>query len=73
LKRVVQCCRKVKIYCGSGSYSGKVLVPVPVPIPVPDPVQIYFEKFFNNKKFVQNLTFSILKAALFHRKLALNF
>ncbi len=25
------------IFCGSGSYFGKVLVPVPVPIPVPVP------------------------------------
>ncbi len=34
-----QCCGTVMIYCGSGSYFDKVLVPVPaqVPVPVPDP------------------------------------
>jgi hypothetical protein len=33
LDRVKQCCETVMIYCGSGSYFGKVLVPFPVPVP----------------------------------------
>ncbi len=32
--------------------------------------QTYLEQFFNNKKFVQNFAFSMLKAALFPRNLA---
>jgi hypothetical protein len=58
------------IYCGSGSSFGKVLVLVPVPVPVQD--QDLFSTVFkvNNKKFVKNLAFSVLEAALFPRKLA---
>ncbi len=65
------------IYCGSGSYIGKVLVLVPVPVPVmvtvPDPD--LFAQFFNNKIFVQNLAISALglEASLFPRKFASNF
>jgi hypothetical protein len=55
-----QCCGAVLICCGSGSDFGKVLVPGPVPA---DPDNI--EQFSNNKKFVQNLAFSISEAALF--------
>jgi hypothetical protein len=45
-------------------------VPVSVPVPVPDPV---FSTVFNTTKFVQNLVFSMLAAALLPRKLATNF
>jgi hypothetical protein len=51
---------------GSGSYFGKVLVPVPAPVPI----RTYLARFFNNKKCVQTLAFSILEAVLFPRKLA---
>lgn len=50
------------IYCDSGSYFGKVLVPVPVPVPVPDPGLLC--TVFSNNQFVQNPAFSILEAAL---------
>jgi hypothetical protein len=55
------------IYCGSGfgSYFGKVMVPAPVPVPVPVPDPDIFQQFFNNKKFVPNLAFPMLEAALF--------
>jgi hypothetical protein len=59
-------------YCSSSSfYLGKVLVSVTVPVPVPDPD--LFSTFFNNKKFVQNLAFSMVEAAFFPKKLANNF
>ncbi len=48
------------ISCGSASYFGKVLVPILVQAPVPVPVP-------------GRLTFSMLEAALFPRKLASNF
>jgi hypothetical protein len=60
----MQCCGNVTIYCGSGSYFGKVLVPFSAQVPGPDPD--LFNTLFNNKKFVQNLALSMLeKAALF--------
>jgi hypothetical protein len=60
---------------GSSSYLGKVLylvpapvtVLIPVPVPVPDPDLL--STVFNNRKFVQNLAFTMLEAALFPRKL----
>ncbi len=52
--------------CGPGSYFGKVLDPVPAPVSVPAPD--LFSTVFTNKTFVQDLAFSILKAALFPRK-----
>jgi hypothetical protein len=62
------------IYCGSGSYFEKFLVPVPAPllvlIPVPVPVPVppdLFITVFNNRKFVQNRAFSMPEAALFSR------
>ncbi len=57
------------IYCGSGSYCGKVLVPVPalVPVPMPDPGLL--TTVFQQQKIC---TESCL-AALFPRKLAFNF
>jgi hypothetical protein len=62
------------ISCDSGScsYFGKVLVPVPVasPVPVPDPD--LFSTVFQQKKFEQNLAFSMPEAALFPRKFASN-
>ncbi len=61
------------IYCGSGPYIGNVLVLVPVPAPVPVPEPDLFRTVFNNKIFLQNLAFSVLKATLFPRKLASNF
>jgi hypothetical protein len=61
----IQCCGTVTIYCCSSSsfYLGKVLVLVTVPVPVPD--LDLFSIFFNNKKFVQNLAFSMVEAAFF--------
>jgi hypothetical protein len=62
------------IYCGSGSYFGKVLLPVPAPVPFP--VQepgLLSKQFFNTQKFVQNIAFSMLEAALFPRKFASDF
>jgi hypothetical protein len=62
------------IYCGSRFwfqfllYFGKVLVPVPFPVPVPDPDLI--SKVFQQQKFVQNLAYSVIEAALFPRKLS---
>jgi hypothetical protein len=53
------------VYCGSGSFFGKVLVPVPTPVPVPVPDPVLFSIVFNNKKFEQNLAFSMLEAAFF--------
>jgi hypothetical protein len=65
------CCGTVMIYCGSGSYFGKILIAHPAPVQVPDPVPVpdpyLFNTVFNNKKFVQNLAFSVLEAALFPR------
>jgi hypothetical protein len=55
------------IYCGSGSDFEKVSVPVPVPVPDPDNTKLNFSTKIN---FLQNLAFSISKAALFPRKLA---
>jgi hypothetical protein len=55
---------------GSGSFFIKVLSPVLAPV---IPIQTYLAQFFNNKKFVRNLAFSILEGALFPRKLASNF
>jgi hypothetical protein len=70
----IQGCRTVMIYCSSsGSYFGKVLVSVPVPTPVPIPDPDLFSTFFNNKKFIQNLAFSMLEAAFFPKKLVNNF
>jgi hypothetical protein len=47
------------IYCGSGSYCGKVVVPVPalVPVPISDP-HLLRTVFATTKKVVQNLAFS---------------
>ncbi len=62
-----QFCRTVIIYCGSGSFFDKVLVPVlaPVPVMAPVPVQVLdpdlFRQSFFNKKSVQNLAFSMLQ------------
>jgi hypothetical protein len=59
------------IYCGSGSYFGKVSisdpvsVSVPVPAPVPVPDTVLFTTFF-----VQNLAFSMLEADFFPKKSA---
>jgi hypothetical protein len=47
------------------------LVPAPFPVPLPDPDLI--SNVFQQQKFVQNLAFSKLEAALFPRKLASNF
>jgi hypothetical protein len=57
------------IYCGSGSYFGKVLVPVPalVPVPIPDPDLL--STVFQQQKIC---TESCL-TAFFSRKLAFNF
>jgi hypothetical protein len=44
---------------GFGSDFGKISVPVPAPVLVPDPDRS------STKKFVQNLVFSMLQAALF--------
>ena len=62
------------IYCGScaGSYFGKVLVPVPAPVAVPDP-EFFLEQIFKNNKFVHNLDFLLLEAALFSKKLSSDF
>jgi hypothetical protein len=49
---------------GFGSGSGFGLVPVPDPD--------LFSKVFNNKKYVQNLAFSMIEAALFPRKFVSN-
>jgi hypothetical protein len=74
-----QCCETVKMYCGSGSssYFRKVLVPVPILVPVPVPFSIpgpdMFSTVYQQQKFVQNLAFTMLEAALFPRKLASNF
>jgi hypothetical protein len=71
-----KCCGTIMIFCGSDSefYIGKVLVPVlppvSVPAPVPEPDLDLFRTVFNNKKFVQNFAFSMLKAALFPKKFA---
>ncbi len=46
------------IYCGSGSISRDRLI---------------LAQFVNDKKFVQNLAFSMIEAALFPRQLASNF
>jgi hypothetical protein len=51
------------IYCGSGSYFGKVLVQVPVPVLALDPN--LFRTGFQQQKICKKFTFSILKAALF--------
>ncbi len=50
---------------GSGSGSS------PVPGPVPDPD--LFSTVFQQQKFVQNIAFSMLEAALFTRKFSSNF
>jgi hypothetical protein len=42
-----------------------ILIPAPVPDPDPD----LFSTVFQQLKFVQNLAFSMLKVALFPRKL----
>jgi hypothetical protein len=55
------------IYCGSGSYLGKVSVPVPVPI------QTHLSQFFNNNKICTKYCLFNARAALFPRKLATNF
>ncbi len=59
-------------FTSSGFYFDKILVPVPAPNPVPAPVPVpdpdYLAQFFSNKKFVQNLAFSMLEAALFPRR-----
>ncbi len=46
-----------------------VPVPAPIPVPVPDPDLFSIVK---TTKFVPNLAFSMLEAALFPRKLACN-
>jgi hypothetical protein len=59
-----QCCETlgtVMIYCGSGSYCGKVLVPVLDPFPDPD----LFSTVFRQQKYVPILAFPMLEAALF--------
>jgi hypothetical protein len=55
------------LFSDNCQHFGKFLVSVPVPVPGPD----LFSKDLSNKKFVQNLDFSILEAALFPEKLAL--
>jgi hypothetical protein len=59
LRSFWQCCGTVMIYCGSGS--GSYFRKVFVPVPDPDLLSIVF----NNKKFIQNLAFSMLEAAMF--------
>jgi len=63
------------IYCGydSGSYFGKVLFRFEFEFQFQFLIQTYLAQFFNNKKFVQNLAFSMLDAALFPRKSPSNF
>jgi hypothetical protein len=61
------------IYCGSGSYFGKVLGPVPdsisVPVPapalVPVPAPDLLSEVFQQQKISRNLAISMLEAALF--------
>jgi hypothetical protein len=61
------------INCGSGSasYFGAVLVPVLAPVPIPDPD--LFSTVFQQQKNCTKSCLSRLEAALFTRKLVLNF
>ncbi len=63
-----QCCGTIMIYCGSSSGSdfGKVTFGG-------SGSRQYLAQFFNKKKLVQNLAFSMSVAALFPRKLASGF
>jgi hypothetical protein len=72
------CCGTVMIYCGAGSYLGKIFFPLPAPLPVPDPkhgkrLKTIFSTFFYTKKCVQNLAFLLLEAAMFLIKLPSRF
>jgi hypothetical protein len=46
------------IYCGSGSDTGKVLVPVPAPVSDPDKMKQSF-----STQMLQNLAFSMLETS----------
>jgi hypothetical protein len=56
------------IYCGSGSYFGKVSVPVPVPYP-----NLFITVFQQQQKICTKSCLFNARAALFPRKLASNF